>query len=197
MAEKYAVAITFDDNAKTFQAFSELQNAGGVGITAAAIVDRAEDGRYSIPEQTDSKWGAGLASGSIIGMLVGVLGGPLGMLLGWSVGATTGALVDASRLDKGDDAIAAFSELIKPGHNAILAETEEATTEPLDSFVAQAGGTLIRQPLDEVIDELEAQQAAAEAAAKAAREELRAKKKAERKEERDARLDKLKEKLHL
>ena len=83
------------------------------------------------------------------------------MLLGWSVGAATGALYDADRLDTGDEAIAAFGRLIPPGGNAILAETDEVTTEPLEQFAAGFGGKVSRRPRDEVLAELEAQDEAA------------------------------------
>jgi hypothetical protein len=40
------------------------------------------------------------------------------------------------------------------GGNALLAETVEDTTEPLDTFVSEMGGTIVRRPLDEVVAEL-------------------------------------------
>ena len=117
-------------------------------------------------------------------MLVGVLGGPIGMLLGWSAGAATGALYDAERQDTGDEAIAAFGRLIPPGGNAILAVTDEVTTDPLEQFAAGFGGeTVSRRPLDEVLAELEAQDEAAREADKAARKAIREQKKRERKED--------------
>ena len=53
----------------------------------------------------------------------------------------------------------------------------EDTTQPLDAFVSEMGGTIVRRPLDEVVAELEAQQAAAEEAEKAARKAIREQKK--------------------
>ena len=90
--------------------------------------------------------GAGTVGGSLIGMLVGVLGGPVGMLLGWSAGAASGALYDADRLDEGDEAIEQFGALVPTGGNALLAETVEDTTGPLDAFVSEIGGTIVRRP---------------------------------------------------
>jgi hypothetical protein len=51
-----------------------------------------------------------------------------------------GALYDADRLDTGDEAIEQFGALVPTGGNALLAETVEDTTEPLDTFVAGMGG---------------------------------------------------------
>jgi uncharacterized membrane protein len=162
----------------------------------SGIIERDAQGHLQVPESGDSAAGIGFAGGSLIGMLVGVLGGPIGMLLGWSVGAAGGALYDADRLDTGDEAIAAFGRLIPPGGNAILAETDEATTDPLEQFAAGFGGKVTRRSLDEVLAELEAQEEAAEEADKAARKAIRARKKQERKEDVQKRLDALKAKFH-
>src|SRR6185312_11401292 len=103
---------------------------------------------------------------------------------------------DTDRLDKGDEAIAAFGRLIPPGGNAILAVTDEVTTDPLEQFAAGFGGKVTRRPLDEVLAELEAQDEAAREADKAARKAIREQKKQERKEDFQTRVDALKAKFH-
>ena len=194
---EYAAAITFPQKGTAYEALSKLSSAPGeFEIRSAAIVERDMDGHLHVPEGGDMEAGAGTAGGSLIGMLVGVLGGPVGMLLGAGAGAASGALYDADRLDTGDEAIEQFGALVPPGGNALLAETVEDTTAPLDAFVAEMGGTIVRRPLDEVIVELEAQQAAAEEAEKAARKAIREQKKQERKETRQQRVDALKAKFH-
>jgi uncharacterized membrane protein len=193
---EYAVAITFPQNSTAYEAVSKLPSATGLEIRSAAIVERDKDGHLHVPEGDDTMAGEGTVGGSLIGMLVGVLGGPVGMLLGWGVGAAGGALYDADRLDTGDEAIEQFGALVPTGHNALLAETMEDTTEPLDRFVSGMGGTIVRRPLDEVITELEAQQAAAEEADKAARKAIREQKKQEREETRQQRVEALKAKFH-
>ena len=89
-----------------------------------------------------------------------------------------------------------FGRLIPPGGNAILAETDEVTTEPLEQFAAGLGGKVSRRPLDEVLAELEAQDEAAREADKAARKAIREQKKQQRKEDFQKRVDALKEKFH-
>jgi uncharacterized membrane protein len=168
---------------------------GGFEIRSAAIVERDKDGHLHVPEGGDTEAGAGTAGGSLIGMLAGVLGGPVGMLLGADAGAASGALYDADRLDTGDEAIEQFGALVPTGGNALLAETVEDTTEPLDAFVSEMGGTIVRRPLDEVVAELEAQQAAAEEAEKTARKAIREQKKQEHKETFQQRVDALKAKF--
>jgi uncharacterized membrane protein len=193
---EYAVAITFPQNSTTYEALSKLPDAGGFEIRSAAIVERDKDGHLHVPEGDDTMAGVGIAGGSLIGMLIGVLGGPVGMLLGWGAGAAGGALYDADRLDTGDEAIEQFGSSVPVGGNALLAETVEDTTKPLDAFIAGMGGTIVRRPLDEVVAELEAQQAAAEEADKAARRAIREQKKQERKETSQHRVDALKAKFH-
>ena len=192
---EYAVAITFPQNSTTYEALSKLPSASGLEIRSAAIVERDKDGHLHVPEGDDAMAGVGTAGGSLIGMLIGVLGGPVGMLLGWSAGAAGGALYDADRLDTGDEAIEQFGALVPTGGNALVAETVEDTTEPLDTFVSGLGGTIVRRPLDEVLTELEAQQAAAEEAEKAARKAIREQKKQEHKEAAQQRVDALKAKF--
>ena len=81
------------------------------------------------------------------------------------------------------------------GGNALLAETVEDTAGPLDTFVSEMGGTILRRPLDEVVAEMEAQQAAAEEAEKAARKAIREQKKQEHRETFQQRVDALKAKF--
>jgi uncharacterized membrane protein len=160
-------------------------------VTAAAILRRDENGRLNVTEGGDVKSGDATVGGSLLGMLIGVLGGPLGVLLGFGLGAAGGALVDASRADDCDVAITEFGKTIRPGGNAILAETDEADTAAFDALVAKYGGAIVRRPLDEVLAEIEAQQDAAEAASDAVRKKIHEEKKAEKKEKRDERIAKV------
>jgi uncharacterized membrane protein len=193
---EYAVAITFPQNSTTYGALSKLSSATGFEIRSAAIVERDKDGHLHVPEGDDAMAGEGTAGGSLIGMLVGCSVTRWGCCWAWGAGAAGGALYDADRLDTGDEAIEQFGASVPVGGNALLAETVEDTTGPLDKFVAGMGGTIVRRPLDEVIAELEAQQAAAEEADKAARKAIREQKKQERKETRQQRVDALKAKFH-
>jgi uncharacterized membrane protein len=194
---EYVTAITFPQTSTTYEAFSKLSGASDqYGVRSAGIIERDAQGHLTVPESGDTAAGIGIAGGSLIGMLVGALAGPIGMLLGWTVGAGSGALYDADRLDTGDEAIAAFGRLIPPGGNAILAETDEVTTDPLEQFAAGFGGKVARRPRDEVLAELEAQEEAAVEADRAARKAIREQKKQERKEDFQKRLDALKAKFH-
>jgi hypothetical protein len=118
------------------------------------------------------------------------------MLLGWGVGATIGAAVDARRIEEGTEAIAEFGQIVPAGGNAILAETTEASTAALDSFVADLGGTILRRSREDVIAELEAQHIALEQAQRAARKAIHEDKRRERHENLEHRVAALKAKFH-
>lgn len=193
----YVAVLTFPDDSTTYQAFSRVKNAAdSLGVTAATIVERDESGQLKVTESDDAVVGDATLGGSLIGMLVGVLGGPIGMLLGLTVGTGAGALIDANRLDKGDEALAEFSAAVKPGTNAIVAETSEDDTSILDNIAAEYKGVVTRRPKDEVVDELEAQEDAADEAAKAARKAVKEKKKDARHEKHEERVANLKAKFH-
>ena len=194
---EYIAAIVYPEKSKTYEAFSKI-SAGSerLGVVSAVLVECDADGRLTIPEGEDGHAGLGLGTGSLIGVLVGALGGPIGMLLGLGVGAATGAAVDVSRAEVGELAVSTFANLMTPGSNAIIAQTDEdGSTAPLDAAVAELGGSIVRRPLDEVLAELEAQNAAAEEAAEAARRAMREEKRQERKENRERRIEALREKF--
>ena len=152
---EYVVAISFPENSTTYEVYNTITNSGSsVGLVAAAIVQRDDAGHLTITEGGDVESGDATVGGSLIGMLIGVLGGPLGVLLGFGLGAAGGALVDASRSDDLDDAITEFGKTVRPGGNAIIAQTDEADTAALDALVTKYDGAIVRRPLDEVLAEL-------------------------------------------
>ncbi len=185
MVEKNVVSISFADQSKAYQAFTELKNlsaAGAISVDSAAIVVRDKDGAVSFPDGIDEVTGAGFAGGGLVGMLVGVLGGPLGMLLGWGSGALIGGALDATRATATDEVVAEFSRALPVDSTAVIAEIAEPSEAAVNELVAQLGGTVIRRPVDEVVAELAAAEAAAEAAQAEAHRVMREKKREERKE---------------
>lgn len=190
------VAAVFPENATAYQALSTLKSSpAGAVVTAAAIVERQEDGSIRVPEGADADAGTGFTVGGLTGLLVGVLGGPLGLILGWGLGAGAGALFDASRQEETGSVLTEFSALVPAGKNALILETEEDETATLDAFVSGLGGTVQRRPYDEVLGEIEAQEEAAAAAKEAADKALREQRKNERKEKREQRLADLRAKF--
>src|ERR671920_109977 len=107
MAEENVIVVSFEEEAKAYQAASILRQAdadGRIDMHAAAIVQRTEDGTLRVkegeiedfPAATWTATALGAATGGIIGLTLGVLGGPLGVLLGGTYGMLLGSLIDLS-----------------------------------------------------------------------------------------------------
>lgn len=200
MASNNVIAVTFSEESKAYQAFSELRQASEqerIGLAGAAVIERTTDGQLRIRDHRDSNADYGVATGSLIGMLIGVLGGPLGMLLGWGAGALIGSSVDIRRADRGAEVLSEFSHAVPPGQTALLAEVNEFATEVVDSIMTPLGGTVHRRSVDEVLTELESAHAAAEAAQAEARRVMREEKRTERKEKLEERLSALRSRLRI
>ena len=200
MADENVVVVRFSEESKAYQALSVLKQCsadGRIGLRAAAVLERSQDGGLRIPEHADNVGLSGTASGGLIGMLVGILGGPLGMLLGWGAGALIGGAVDLNRAEKTEDALSTLGRAIPPGSTAVVATVTEPAVEVIDGEMAKLEGEVTRRPADEVMAELEAAEDAAAAAAKEARREVRERKRAELTDELSDRIGKLKERLHI
>lgn len=67
MADWNVIAVSFPEESKAFQAYSELKGAGlegRVDVRAAAVIARDEQGRLSVPDggdrtAGDATWGGG------------------------------------------------------------------------------------------------------------------------------------------
>lgn len=171
MADANIVVATFAEESKTYQAFSEIKQAGtrrDITIEALAIVRRAEDGSLQTPDMTGRAPG-GTFKGGLIGSLIGILGGPLGVLLGWGTGAVLGSIHDVREVRSDLGLVQALSEGMNPGDIALIGEIEEPSNTVLDGIVRRLGGEVLRRPVDEIRREIEQADKAREAAASEAR----------------------------
>jgi uncharacterized membrane protein len=171
MAETNVVVATFDEESKTYQAFSEIKQAGArreVKVESLAIVRRAADGSLQTPEITGQMPG-GTFKGGLIGSLIGILGGPLGVLLGWGTGAMIGSIRDAAELRSDYSLLRALSEGMNPGNVALMGEIEEPSNEVVNGIVRRLGGEVLRRPVDEIRREIERADRARSAAEQEAR----------------------------
>ena len=182
MAEDNVIVVSFEEEAKAYQAASELRQAdaeGAIDLHTAAIVQRMEDGTLRVkegeiedfPAATWTGTAIGAVTGGIIGLTLGVLGGPLGILLGGTYGMLLGSLVDLSAEEEEESVLAAMARAIQPGTTALIAEVTEPTPEVVDAMMGRLGGQVLRRPVAEV----EAELVAAAEAARSAEEEARRK----------------------
>ena len=174
------IAVSFDPDTNAhagLTALKELDAQQRLGLQAAAVIARGDDGEVVVKDQAGTDEFAGAAGGGLIGMLVGILGGPLGMLLGGSYGLLVGSLVDLGEGVQSESVLTQLAASVKPGHAALLAEVTEQSPEVVETAVAQLGGTVVvRRPVDEVEAEIAAaDKARAEAEAKATKELINAK----------------------
>jgi uncharacterized membrane protein len=198
MSEHTIIAVSFPEQAKAYQALSELKGAaleGRVDVVAASVVTRDLDGRIESPDGVDNHGAAGMWGGSLIGMLIGVIGGPIGMLFGWTGGLLVGGAYDVRRAERSADALGDISASIPPGGTALVAEVHEVATEVVDKEMTALGGVVFRRDADEVLAEMEAAEDAYREAEKEAKRAAREKKRAERKAGFEERKTALKEKL--
>jgi uncharacterized membrane protein len=175
MAGTNIVVATFDEESRTYQAFSEIKQAGArreIKVETLAIVRRAADGSLETPEITGQAPG-GTFKGGLIGSLIGILGGPLGVLLGWGTGAVIGSIHDVNEIRSDVGLLKALSEGMNPSNMALMGEIEEPGNEVVNGIVRRLGGEVLRRPVEEIRREIERADKARTAAEREARRVMR------------------------
>jgi uncharacterized membrane protein len=194
------VVVRFTEPSKAYEALSVLKKLDAddrIDLKAAALVERAADGKLSIVETAGNAALEGTASGSLIGMLVGVLGGPFGVLFGWATGAMAGGVFDLGRTEKSYEGLGVLAKAIPTESTAVVADVKEPVVEVIDAEMFKLDGDVTRMPVSDVLDEIELAEEAVDAAAAEARRVTREKHKAEIAADVETRKAKLKEKLHV
>ncbi len=169
MADSQIIVATFDDESKTYQAFSEIKRAsvdGELKINGLTVMHRNLEGNFVIKDAAIRNYG-GSITGGIIGSLVGILGGPIGILLGWGAGALIGGIRDAREILGDQNLFKTLSADMQVGNTALIGEIEDEKSTVVDQIVRRLGGVLLRRPTAEV----EADVAAMERAQDSARNE--------------------------
>jgi len=193
------VVVNFQDEGKAYEALTsvkELDSQGQLGLRAAAVVERHEDGSVVVKDEIGDNGLEGTATGGVLGLLVGILGGPLGVLIGGATGLLIGSLFDMEDSDQSESVLSEISQAIHAGHMALLAEVKEQSHEALDSAMSRMGGEVLRRSVADVEGEISAAEQAQRAAKKQARKELREHRQAERTAQVNAKVGELKAKLH-
>lgn len=170
MAESNIIVATFDDESKTYQAFSDIKRASAqqqLKIHGLTIVHRTLEGRFEVRDAAMKPLGGSIAGG-IIGSLVGILGGPLGVLLGWGAGSLLGGLRDARELQSDQSLFQRITADMAVGTTALVGELEEPDPNITRQIVRRLGGELLRRPTAEVEADITAAESAQESAAREA-----------------------------
>jgi uncharacterized membrane protein len=165
------VVATFEEESKTYQAFSEIKRLAStrkIHLEGLAIVRKTADGRIETPEMVSTGQRGALAGG-LVGSLVGILGGPLGVLLGWGTGALIGSLRDFNEARSDISLLQSLSEGMHPGNVALIGEIESRSVNEVGTVVRRLGGELLRRSAEEVEEEIRQANTAHEAAASEAK----------------------------
>jgi len=199
IARENVVAVQFEQDAEAYEALTrlkELSSQGQLRLTAAALVERDEDGHVEVKEEIGAEQIAGMATGGIVGLLIGIIGGPLGVLIGGATGLMVGSLFDLDDDEGTESVLSDISRSVRVGHTALLAEVHEQSPQVLDAAMAALSGTVVRRSVFDVEAEMAVANEAQREAKRKAREQLHEQRAAERKEKVQAKVEDLKLKLH-
>lgn len=166
MATSNIIVATFDDESKTYQAFSEIKRAsveGQLKINGLTVMHRNLEGNFVIKDAAIKTYG-GSMMGGIIGSLVGILGGPLGILLGWAGGALLGGMRDAREIMEDQTLFQLISKDMRVGDTALIGEVENEKGSAVDQIVNRLNGELLRRPTDDVEADIHAMERAQDSA---------------------------------
>lgn len=191
------ISVSFDPDNNAYAALTalkELDSQGQLGLAAAAVVVRDDDGEIVIKDRVGAVEFEGAAGGGLMGLLLGVIGGPLGVLIGGTYGLMVGSLVDLSEVEESESVLSQISTSVRPRRTALLAEVTEQSVEIVDAAMARLGGTVLRRSVDEVEAEIAAAEKAQSEAKREATKELLRGRQERSKEQVRASVDKLKAK---
>lgn len=192
------IAVSFDPDNNAYEALTklkELDGQGRLGVEAAVVVVRDDNGQIVVKDRVGSFEYAGAAGGGTLGLLLGIIGGPLGVLIGGTYGLLVGSLFDLDEVDRTESVLSEISASVRPGHSALLAEVSEQSTEVVDTAMAQVGGTVLRRPVADVEAEIAAAEKAQREAKREATKELVRGRRERTKEQVHAKVEELKAKL--
>ena len=174
------VLAVFDDESKTYQAFSDLKNDSvnsAYTIYQMAVVKKqdgvivAKDSFDSGVDSTDDTW-----KGGLIGTVVGILGGPLGILLGGAAGALIGNAKDNRDVAKNSNLMLIVSDDLKEGQTGLVILVEEVNPDALDLRLKQYHVKIWRWDAQEIEQQVEqSQQLESDLRAEARRQMVRQK----------------------
>ena len=161
------VLITVPDLTEGRAMMQRLHERSGrreLRLHAAALVERAVDGRITVLEGEEDPTRGGTAAGATIGLVLGVLTGPIGLLVGAGTGASVGALFDVADDEDSWAVVTSVCRAGPPRRAAVVAVVDEPTPDALDRAATARGASVFRRPRADVERQLaSAEQAVFEA----------------------------------
>jgi uncharacterized membrane protein len=148
MSDQIIVA-TFDNTNAAYDAVTAMKALKDQGLTdfkpkAGVMVKKDDRGNLSLLETKERPlWGT--AVGTASGALIGLIGGAPGAALGAALGAMSGVTGDAVMEGLDSDFVDSVTNEMRPGMTAIVVETDEKSTRPVDEIVSRGGGHVYRQ----------------------------------------------------
>jgi len=191
------LVVVFDNESKAYEgkkALMLMEIDGNISVYGHAVVVKNADGTTTVRE-SDGRGPLGTLAGTSLGSLIGLLGGPAGFGIGAAVGFLGGASVDLDKARIGEDFIDDVAGALLPNKAAVVAEIEEDSTTPVDTWMEALGGTIFRRALSEVKHTLHDEHVAAMKADLAQMKAEHAKAHAERKAKLQEKINQLDSKL--
>ncbi|BDR57872.1 DUF1269 domain-containing protein [Xylocopilactobacillus apicola] len=172
------VSVSFNDNAKAYQALSDLKNSvSSFTVLSARLIEKVGNTYVQKDGFDADAYGENFAEGGMIGALIGILGGPLGVILGGSIGMLIGSANDASSETKKQDTMMEIAQDSENGLVLVLI-TQESSSDDLDEFLQKYDvKAIIREDFSEVHRKILAAEKAQKQLQKDAHDEVIAQKK--------------------
>ena len=137
-------------------ALDDLGAAKAIEVRGAALLERAADGRWYLPEETEKASYRGTLTGGAIGALTGLLAGPGGQLLGGAAVLLVSSSAEIGDAEDVETIVHALGRLISPGTTAVVCDVDETTSEAIDCALAALGLSGWRMTRDEAEAQLNA-----------------------------------------
>lgn len=138
------------------RALDDLEAVKAVEVHGAALVKRASDGRWHIPEGPENLSCRGELTGGAMRAMIELLGGPGGQLVGGAAVLLHGSSAGIGSDEDVETIVHALGRLISPGTTAVVCDVYETTSEAIDRALAALGLSGWRITRDEAEAQLNA-----------------------------------------
>lgn len=152
------ILATFEDRSTPYQALEALRHLAdddSIELRGAAIIERHDDGRWRIPEESETASYAGTLTGGAVGGLLGLLAGPGGLLLGAAAGFLVGSAAERDDVERVETILHSLPRRVPPGTTALVADLYEEVPDLVDRTLKPLAASMERMTRAEVETDLE------------------------------------------